>query len=73
MRNEKPRTKHEYYCDNKERLNAKNKIYQEENKEDISASRGEIVTCECGCNSTKSMLKRHKKTAKHLKLMQENK
>ena len=80
------RTKHEYYCDNKEEIlqkrydyheknkeqsNANHKKYNEKNKEHISASRGEIVRCECGCDLTKSTMKRHQKSAKHLKKMQE--
>tara|TARA_B110000285_G_scaffold187835_1_gene213789 strand:+ start:39 stop:542 length:504 start_codon:yes stop_codon:yes gene_type:complete len=45
------------------------KEYHKENKEIISQKRKEIITCECGCDSTKINILRHRKTKKHLNLM----
>ena len=58
--------KKEYYENNKEILSEKNKIYRESNKEIINQKQKEKITCECGCEITKSNLIRHKKTKKHL-------
>jgi len=45
--------------------NIKNKNYYEKNKEKIL----EKITCECGCEVVKSSLLKHKKTKKHIDLM----
>ena len=39
------------------------------NNEKTKQKRKEIVICECGCKTTKGSLKRHRKTKKHIKLM----
>jgi hypothetical protein len=59
-----------YRQENKEMLSQKRKEYYQENKEMISQKRKEIIICECGCDSTKRGLLRHRKTQKHLNLMQ---
>jgi len=74
-----------YYEANKERLNATYKQYRQENKEAIAvwqkkhrevngdivnAKRRVNVTCECGKIITKGSLSAHKKSARHLKLME---
>jgi phosphomannomutase len=45
------------------------KEYRENNKEKIQENMKEIVKCECGCEVTKSTLKRHQRTQKHMDLM----
>lgn len=64
------RTK-EYYEENKEKLldYAKDygKTYYEQNKEIILAKQREKITCECGC--IVSNITRHKKSPKHIKLL----
>ena len=44
-------------------------IYQY-NKDEINESKGEKITCECGCVVRKGEISRHKKTRKHIKLME---
>jgi hypothetical protein len=76
----------EYYENNKEKINEQKKEYRkknkeyfkekdkkkyENNKEQILEKAKEKVTCECGCEVTKTHLPRHKRTNKHLVLMNE--
>jgi len=80
------RTHKEYMEENKERLNKQRKEYREANKEKIrerdraryparSASvltkAKEKVTCECGSIIARGNLSDHRRTAKHIKLMEE--
>ena len=71
------RTKKEYYQDNKDKIKEyyqtnKDKIkeyykvyYVEKNKDKLK----EKVTCGCGCSINKNNILRHKKSKKHLDLM----
>jgi hypothetical protein len=67
----------EYYLNNKEKIKENNKEYRENNKEKIKEyrennkeKRNEKITCDCGSIITKAGLLQHKKSKKHLKLMQ---
>ena len=68
------RTKKEYYENNKEHIADYNKNYYEKNKEKIDEKNKEWnekkITCECGCIVRKDSLVRHKRTKKHLELIQ---
>jgi hypothetical protein len=79
------RTNEEYYKDNREVVLKKVKIYQESNKEAIVTRKKKYyesnketindklrvsITCECGTIINKSGLSQHKKSKKHLKLME---
>ena len=56
----------EYYENNKEEIKKKAKQYREKNKQKIN----EPITCECGCIiKNKHTLNRHKKSNKHINLM----
>ena len=57
--------------DNKEYKLEKQKEYYENNKEEISEKKKEKITCECGCELTRTDLSRHKKTKKHINLIQQ--
>ena len=59
----------EYYETNKESIAKKIKEYNEQNKVKISEQKKEKITCDCGCEITRHMLQRHKRTNKHIKLM----
>ena len=70
----------EYYGENKETIKVREKLYREKNKEKIRERKkryyekikekiSEIIKCECGCDITKCLLIRHKKTIKHIHLM----
>jgi hypothetical protein len=59
----------EKYQENKEEILKKNKEYYENNKEEIAEQRKEKVTCDCGCIIRKEKLSEHKKTNKHLQLI----
>tara|TARA_R100000951_G_C2545894_1_gene150833 strand:+ start:43 stop:609 length:567 start_codon:yes stop_codon:yes gene_type:complete len=61
--------KKEWYKNNKEAIIENKKEYCEKNKEAIAERRKVKVTCECGCIITKGGLLTHKKTDKHLELM----
>ena len=58
-----------YREENKEHIAEMKKIYREENKDKIYSKKLEMVSCECGCNTTRVHLSRHKKTPKHKGLM----
>lgn len=45
------------------------KEYRENNREIISQKQTEIITCECGCQTTRVHISRHRKSKKHLNLM----
>ena len=78
------RTKREYYQDNKEAIDKYRKEWEQDNKEAIAkkkreyrqinletikAHKSKVVICECGIKSTKATLARHKRTKKHIDLM----
>jgi len=46
------------------------KEYRETNKESIYAHKNEKITCECGCEISRSYLAAHKRTKKHINLME---
>ena len=64
------RTKAEYRADNKEEINAKNRLYNNQNKIKIAAQKKTVCICACGCEYTKSHKLRHLESKKHIKLMQ---
>jgi hypothetical protein len=59
-----------YYYDNKDKIAERDKQYRIKNKTKISERQNEKVTCKCGCIVSKGNLSQHKKTKKHLKLME---
>ena len=65
------RTNKEYYKDNSEYILTKQKKYNEKNKEVIKQKRTKPIKCECGVFSNSSHMARHKRTKKHLKLLQQ--
>jgi len=60
----------EYQETNKEKLKEYMKEYQETNKTTILKKKKEKIKCECGCEVTKSNLKQHQRTQKHIDLIQ---
>ena len=58
--------KQEYKINNKDKINEYSKEYRTNNKDKIK----EKISCECGCDIRRSDLARHKKTKKHLDLVQ---
>jgi hypothetical protein len=60
----------QYYVKNKEKLLEHHKQYNTVNKDKISEYQKQKVTCDCGCILTRTNLPKHKKTKKHLKLME---
>lgn len=73
--------KKQYYTENKDKIIEQNKQYyienkdkfseyKTENKDKISEYYKQKVTCECGCTVSRCSLTRHKKSKKHLKLME---
>lgn len=57
---------------NKESIKNSQQKYNENNKDKLIQNRKVIVTCECGCKTTKQNMTRHKKSNKHLKLLEAN-
>ena len=64
------RTSKEYYYDNIDKEKARCKKYNLENKEKRSKHSSEKVKCECGCELARACLARHKKSKKHIMLME---
>ena len=60
----------EYREQNKEHIKEQRKEYQQKNKEQIAERNKKKVSCECGCIIRKYELPRHKKTNKHLALIE---
>jgi len=61
----------EYREENKEVILEQHKEYYKKNKKEINEKHKEKITCECGCIVRKSDLTTHKKTNKHIKLIEE--
>ena len=85
-REENKETIKQYYEENKEHILKHNKQYRENIKDDlkeqykqyrennheyIKAYKGENIACECGCIVTRGCLSRHRKSKKHIGLMNE--
>jgi len=47
-----------------------NKQYREQNRDEINEKQRQKITCECGCVVNKDGLSRHRKTTKHILLME---
>jgi hypothetical protein len=62
--------KKEWYEQNKVRVLEQKKEYRETNKESIAEKSKEKIKCECGCEVRRDSLTRHKRSTKHIKLMQ---
>jgi len=62
--------KKQYRLNNIENQTKYLKEYAEKNKEEISLRRKEKTICECGCEVRLTGLPRHKRSAKHIKLME---
>ena len=60
----------EYYQNNKEYKKEKHKEYYENNREHIKQQYSKKYECECGCQIRLGDLARHKRSQKHIKLMQ---
>jgi len=58
-----------YSEENKDKLKEYQEKYREEYREIINKKQKEKVKCVCGCEVRKSVLSRHQKTTKHIKLM----
>jgi len=54
---------------NKDKIKEQQKKYKQANKDKIKEYKNEVIVCECGCEVTRGMLWKHKKTKKHIKLM----
>jgi len=61
-----------YYEKNRDKVMEKSKNYYEKNKHNIIERAAEKVKCECGCFVSKRHIARHKKTNKHLQIMECN-
>lgn len=63
----------EWRQNNQEYIKEQNKNYKQENKERIKEWNknygSQVITCECGCEITRYSLYNHKKTPKHIKLL----
>ena len=46
------------------------KEYRQQNKEQIKNQKAEIIICECGCKTTRGSISKHRKSKKHLNLME---
>ena len=60
-----------YRAEHKEEIRQRGVKYRAEHKDKIKEKKSEKVTCDCGCTVCNTVLARHKRTQKHLKLMQE--
>ena len=63
--------KQEYNIENADEVKEYKKEYYTKNVEWIKQQKGEKIICECGCEMNKSSLINHRKTQKHLNLLQQ--
>lgn len=68
-KNEINKKNNERYKKNKDEYSLKNKELYEKNKDLIKNQKKEIIICECGIKSTRGHIQRHRKTKKHLDLI----
>ena len=68
LENVKVKEREKYYR-NIEYYNNNSKEYRIKNAEKIKAYRSQVVVCECGFHSSNSHLARHKRSKKHIDLM----
>jgi hypothetical protein len=61
--------KKKYYQENKETFAIKGKEYKLKNSDKIKKNKSEKIVCECGCLIARNHLARHKKTKKHLEML----
>ena len=61
---------YEYREKNKEKIAVEQKEYREKNKEQIAEKRKEKIICECGCIVRTNNLPKHKRTQKHIDLIE---
>jgi len=61
----------EYKEINKDKVLEQKKEYYKDNKEKINEQQKEKITCECGCEVSKSHIARHNKTKKHLDFLKQ--
>jgi|AntAceMinimDraft_5_1070358.scaffolds.fasta_scaffold486953_1 hypothetical protein len=73
MSNEKSNRVKQYNTENTEiKKEYLKKIYREANKETITQNKKAKITCKCGCEIVKRILKQHQLTKKHIDLMNKN-
>ena len=60
----------EYREKNKKKISEKKKVYYQENKNKIAEKRKIKVICECVCDIRKDKIAIHRKSKKHIKLME---
>jgi len=60
----------DYNTKNKDKIKEHNKKYKEVNKDNLKAIVSQKINCECGCQVRRDNLSTHKKTQKHLDLVQ---
>jgi len=58
-----------WYKDNKEVITEKHKVYYKKNKDKLNELASVKITCECGCEARRGDILRHRKTKKHIDLM----
>ena len=65
------RDKKEIYQEKREEILSKNKERYENNKERYLKTMNEKIKCECGCEISRTNLKRHQQSPKHLDLLKQ--
>ncbi len=60
----------QYKTANKDKISENKKQYYTVNKEKLLEHMNQKITCECGCIVSRTNLPPHRKTKKHMKLME---
>ena len=60
-----------YIQNNKEQIKGYQQVYRQNNKEQIAKHRSEKITCICGSMFTKYKKKRHERSIKHIKYIED--
>ena len=64
--------KKEYYNNNKQAISEKRKEKYKKNKNEILEKRKEKIICECGAESTKNNISKHRRSKKHINFISNN-
>lgn len=62
---------HQKYLRNKQDRDAKSKQNYQDNKEAIKAQKREVIICECGAQTCRGHISRHRKTKAHMKWVED--
>lgn len=59
----------QHYENNRDKIQEYNKQYYDDNRDKLQEHKAEKIVCECGCEITRSVLARHRRSKTHIQLI----